>query len=40
VGKIPVVVATVVGVPGVDIEKARGIAEGLGAKFAVRPYFQ
>lgn len=39
-GKIPVVVATVVGVPGVDIEKARGIAEGLGAKFAVRPYFQ
>jgi len=40
VGKIPVVVATVVGVPGVDIEKAGKIAEGLGAKFAVRPYFQ
>jgi len=40
VGKIPVVVATVVGVPGVDLEKARQIAEGLGAKFAVRPYFQ
>jgi len=39
-GEIPVVVATVVGVPGVDLEKARQIAEGLGAKFAVRPFFQ
>ena len=38
-GKIKVT-ATVVGVPGVDIEKARQIAEGLGAKFAVRPFFQ
>lgn len=35
---IPEVTATVVGIPGLDVEAARNVAEGLGAGFRVRPY--
>lgn len=37
VGVIPEVVATVVGVPRLDVERCRQIAEGLGAVFRYRP---
>jgi cyclic pyranopterin phosphate synthase len=30
--------ATVVGVPGLDVEACRRLAEGLGARFRLRPY--
>lgn len=35
---IPAVTATVVAVPGLDIEACRALAEELGAQFRVRPY--
>lgn len=37
VQEIPEVVATVVGVPRLDVERCREIAEGLGATFRYRP---
>jgi len=37
-GVIPQVVATVVTVPGVDVEACRRLAESLGAEFRVRDY--
>jgi len=37
-GVIPQVVATVVTVPGVDVEACRRLAESLGAEFRVREY--
>ncbi|MBN1917037.1 MAG: YchF/TatD family DNA exonuclease [Verrucomicrobia bacterium] len=36
--RIPTVTATVVAVPGLDIEACRALAEELGAQFRVRPY--
>jgi len=40
VGKIPRVVATAVGVPGVDLEAVKNISQSLGAEFQARQYFQ
>jgi TatD family-associated radical SAM protein len=37
---IPEVEATVVDLPAVDKEKARALADGLGVKFRIRPYYE
>jgi len=37
---IPKVILTAVELPGVDIEKCRGIAECIGADFKARPYYE
>ena len=37
---IPEVEASVVDLPAVDQEKARALADGLGVKFRVRPYYE
>jgi TatD DNase family protein len=38
VAAIPDVTATVVAYPGLDVEAARRLAEGIGARFRARPY--